>query len=140
MTHHSHAHAPAEEREREQRAGARGRLGAVAPGHGHSHGLVDPSLVRSRAGVEAVALSLLVLGLTAAAQAAIFVLSDSVALLADLIHNVGDALTALPLGAAFFLRSARAERWAGLFVVLAIVVSACARSSCPASSASPPAS
>jgi cation diffusion facilitator family transporter len=53
------------------------------------------------------------------------VLSGSVALLADLIHNVGDALTALPLGVAFFIRSARGERWAGLAVVLAIFVSAC---------------
>jgi divalent metal cation (Fe/Co/Zn/Cd) transporter len=40
------------------------------------------------------------------------------------IHNFGDALTALPLGAAFFLRSARGERWAGLAVVLAIFISA----------------
>jgi cation diffusion facilitator family transporter len=70
--------------------------------------------------------SLGILGATAAAQAVLFVLTDSVALLADLIHNVGDALTAVPLGIAFFLRSARAERWAGLAVVLAIFVSACA--------------
>ena len=55
----------------------------------------------------------------------IFVLSGSVALLADLIHNTGDALTALPVGAAFVLRSERAERWAGYAVVLAIFVSAC---------------
>lgn len=93
--------------------------------HGHSHGLVDPSIVRSRAGIRAVALSLGVLGLTAAAQLAIFLLSNSVALLADLIHNFGDALTAVPLAIAFFLRSGRAERWAGLGVVLAIFVSAC---------------
>jgi cation diffusion facilitator family transporter len=66
-----------------------------------------------------------VLGLTAAAQAAIFVLTDSVALLADLIHNVGDALTAVPLGVAFVLRSAHAEGYAGLVVVLAIFISAC---------------
>jgi cation diffusion facilitator family transporter len=66
-----------------------------------------------------------VLGAAAAAQALVFVLSGSVALLADLIHNAGDALTALPIGAAFFLRSARAERWAGYAVVLAIFVSAC---------------
>jgi cation diffusion facilitator family transporter len=93
--------------------------------HGHSHGLVDPSIKRSRDGVRAVSLSLLVLGLAAAAQAALFLLTGSVALLADLIHNVGDAATALPLGIAFALRSWRAERIAGLFVVLAIFVSAC---------------
>jgi cation diffusion facilitator family transporter len=93
--------------------------------HDHRHGLVDPAIVRSRAGVKAVAISLAVLGATAAAQAVVFVLSDSVALLADLIHNVGDALTAIPLGIAFFLRSFRAERIGGFFVVLAIFVSAC---------------
>lgn len=93
--------------------------------HAHSHGLVDPSIKRSRAGVRATALALLALGLTAAAQAAVFALSGSVALLADLIHNAGDALTAVPLGIAFMLRSERAERHAGSFVVLAIFVSAC---------------
>jgi divalent metal cation (Fe/Co/Zn/Cd) transporter len=94
-------------------------------GHEHSHGLVDRSILRSRAGVKAVALSLLILGLTAGAQVAIFVFSHSVALLADLIHNFGDALTAVPLGIAFFLRSVGGERLAGLAVVLAIFVSAC---------------
>jgi cation diffusion facilitator family transporter len=93
--------------------------------HGHSHGLVDRSIVRSRAGVKAVSISLAVLGVTAAAQTVVFVLSGSVALLADLIHNYGDALTAVPLGVAFFLRSFRGEKIAGLFVVLAIFVSAC---------------
>jgi cation diffusion facilitator family transporter len=93
--------------------------------HSHSHGLVDRSILRSRAGVRAVSLSLGVLGLTALAQAGILVLSGSVALLADLIHNVGDALTAIPLGIAFLLRSLRGEKLAGLAVVLAIFVSAC---------------
>jgi cation diffusion facilitator family transporter len=93
--------------------------------HGHSHGLVDPSIKRSRAGVRTVLISLAVLGLAAVAQAVIFVLSGSVALLADLIHNFGDALTAVPLGIAFVMRSERAERTAGLFVVLAIFISAC---------------
>jgi len=93
--------------------------------HGHSHGLVDRSIVRSRAGVRAVSISLLVLAVTAAAQVAVFTFSSSVALLADLIHNGGDALTAIPLGIAFFLRSARGERLAGLAVVLAIFISAC---------------
>ena len=92
--------------------------------HGHSHGLVDASIKRSRAGLRAVGISLGVLGATALAQAAIFAFSNSVALLADLIHNIGDALTAVPLGIAFLLRSDRAERNAGLFVVLAILVSA----------------
>jgi hypothetical protein len=86
--------------------------------HGHSHGLVDRSIVRSRAGVKAVSLSLAVLGLVAGVQVALFVLSGSVALLADLIHNFGDALTALPLGIVFYVRSFRGEKWAGLAVVL----------------------
>ena len=93
--------------------------------HGHSHGLVDDSIKRSREGVRAVALALAVLALTAAVQAVVFVASGSVALLADLVHNAGDALTAVPLGIAFLLRSPRAERLAGLAVVAAIFVSAC---------------
>jgi cation diffusion facilitator family transporter len=93
--------------------------------HGHSHGLVDDSIKRSREGVRAVLISLGILGLAAVAQTLIFVLSGSVALLADLIHNFGDALTAVPLGIAFVLRSERAERGAGLFVVAAIFISAC---------------
>jgi cation diffusion facilitator family transporter len=93
--------------------------------HGHSHGLVDASIKRSRAGIEAVLLSLLILGATAAAQIFVFVLSGSIALLADLIHNVGDALTAVPLGVAFLMRSFKAEQYAGYFVVATIFVSAC---------------
>ena len=93
-------------------------------GHGHTHGLVDPSIRRSREGLRIVAVSLAILAVTAAAQAAIYVATGSVALLADLVHNAGDALTAVPLGAAFLLRSARAERAAGLLVVLAILASA----------------
>jgi cation diffusion facilitator family transporter len=99
---------------------------AHADDHGHSHGpLVDRSIIRSRAGIKAVSLSLAVLTITAAAQTAIYVLVLSVALLADLIHNFGDALTAIPLGLAFFLRSTRGERWAGVAVVLTIFASAC---------------
>ena len=93
--------------------------------HGHTHGLVDPTIVRSRAGVRSVSMSLGVLTATALVQVLIYVLSGSVALLADLIHNFGDALTAIPLGIAFFIRSFRAEKLAGLAVVLAIFVSAC---------------
>ncbi len=93
--------------------------------HGHSHGpFVDPSVIRSRGGIKAVSLSLAVLTVTAAAQTAIYALVLSVALLADLIHNFGDALTAVPLGLAFLLRSARGERWAGVAVVLTIFASA----------------
>lgn len=107
----------------EPRKAPRG-LGGQAS-HGHRHGLVDPTIKRSRAGLVATGQALLILGLTAAAQAVVFAASGSVALLADLIHNFGDAATAIPLGAAFALRSLRVERWAGLAVVLAIFASAC---------------
>jgi cation diffusion facilitator family transporter len=93
--------------------------------HRHTHRLIDPTIGRSRAGLRAVGVSLAVLGAAALAQALIFVATDSIALLADLIHNFGDALTAVPVGAAFLLRSERAERVAGLFVVGAIFISAC---------------
>jgi cation diffusion facilitator family transporter len=115
MTHH-HSHATLE------------RPGHHHHGHGdhgHSHGLVDRSIVRSREGLKAVALSLTILAVAAIAQALIFASSGSVALLADVIHNAGDALTAIPLGIAFALRSFRAEKLAGLAVVGAIFVSAC---------------
>jgi cation diffusion facilitator family transporter len=97
------------------------------PSHGHPHSrdVIERSIIRSRAGLRAVLVSLAILGVAAAAQALVFVLSGSVALLADLIHNAGDALTALPVGAAFLLRSARAERLAGYAVVFAIFASAC---------------
>jgi cation diffusion facilitator family transporter len=93
--------------------------------HGHSHGLVDGSITRSREGIRAVLFSLGVLGVAAVAQTLVYALSGSVALLADVIHNFGDALTAVPVGIAFWLRSERAERGAGLLVVAAIFISAC---------------
>jgi cation diffusion facilitator family transporter len=93
-------------------------------GHGHSHGLIDPSITRSRDGLRAVALSLAILAATAAVQAVVFAASGSVALLADLVHNAGDALTALPLAAAFLARSPAAERWAGYAIVAVIAASA----------------
>jgi divalent metal cation (Fe/Co/Zn/Cd) transporter len=101
--HHDHAHAA----------------------NGHSHGFVDRSIVRSHEGIKAVSISLAVLAIATAAQLVVLVLSHSVALLADLIHNGGDAMTALPLGVAFFLRSFRGEKLAGRFVVLTIFASAC---------------
>lgn len=91
MTSHAHAH------------------GAHGHGRGHSHGLVHDSIKRSNEGLRAVGLALFVLGLTAAAQALVFVASGSVALLADLIHNVGDAATARSLDGAR-RPSARCER------------------------------
>jgi divalent metal cation (Fe/Co/Zn/Cd) transporter len=92
--------------------------------HDHAHGLFDRSILRSCAGIRAVSWSLGILTVTALAQAYIYSRTLSVALLADLIHNFGDALTAILLGIAFYLRSARGERWAGVAVVLGIFISA----------------
>jgi len=104
----------------------------------HSHDAVetvDAALAGSREGMRAVWLSLAGLGLTAAVQAVIVALSGSVALLGDTLHNVADALTAVPLGVAFLLagRSAtrrytygfgRAEDLAGLVIAAVIATSA----------------
>src|SRR4029450_6217394 len=105
-------------------------------GHGHAHaGSVDDALRDSAAGIRAVKISLVVLGITAAAQLVIVMVSGSVALFADTVHNFSDALTAVPLWIAFS-RSGRAatrrytygfgrvEDLAGLFVVAMIAISA----------------
>src|SRR5262245_4338726 len=98
-------------------------------GHGHEHGPIDPDLAESRQGVRGLLISLPVLGVTAVLQAAVVALTGSVALLADTIHNVGDALTAVPLAIAFVLSRrpattrfpyglGRSEDLAGLAIVL----------------------
>ncbi|WP_433306364.1 cation diffusion facilitator family transporter [Actinoplanes sp. CA-030573] len=112
------------------------------PSHPHSHshdsaGKVDAALETSRAGMRALWISLAGLGVTAALQAVIVMASGSVALLGDAVHNVADALTAVPLGVAFWLgrRAAtraytygfgRAEDVAGVLIVLVIAGSAIA--------------
>ena len=104
----------------------------------HSHDAsdsIDGALESSTAGIRAVKISLLALGATSIAQLVIVLISGSVALLADTIHNFSDALTAIPLWIAFALgrRAAtrrytygfgRAEDLAGLFVVAMITLSA----------------
>jgi cation diffusion facilitator family transporter len=107
-------------------------------GHGHTHdhtAAVDEALEASAEGIRALKLSLVGLGVTAVLQLVIVVLSSSVALLADTIHNFGDALTAVPLGIAFVIgRRAptkrytygfgRAEDLAGVVIVVMIAASA----------------
>lgn len=93
-------------------------------GHGHSHGMVSRSIVSSRDGLRAVSWSLLVLLVTTVLQFGVFLLTGSIALLADLVHNFGDALTAVPVGIALLMRSFVAEKRSGYFVVFAILVSA----------------
>jgi cation diffusion facilitator family transporter len=104
-------------------------------GHGHSHGTVDPSILTSERGIWAVKWSLVLLAVTAAIQVVVVVFSGSVALLADTIHNLGDALTAVPLWIAFMLAMrpptkrftygyGKAEDLAGMAIVLIILLSA----------------
>ena len=104
-------------------------------GHGHTHGFVDPSISSSDRGLWAVKWSFVGLFLTASFQLAIVLLSHSIALLADTIHNFGDAATAIPLGIAFLFAKrpatrrftygfGRVEDLAGLAVVLTIFSSA----------------
>jgi cation diffusion facilitator family transporter len=105
-------------------------------GHSHDHTeRVDGALRDSAAGIRAVKISLVVLGITAVAQLVVVALSGSVALFADTVHNFSDALTAVPLWIAFSMsrRAAtrrytygfgRVEDLAGLFVVAVIAISA----------------
>ena len=106
-----------------------------ALGHGHTHGMVDPSIASSGRGLWAIKWSFFGLAATAILQLAVVFLSGSVALLADTIHNFGDAATAIPLAIAFwFARKAPSERFtfgygrvedlAGITIVLTILASA----------------
>lgn len=120
----------------QHRAGLRGMLAEIVTPHSHDAAdSIDDALSASAAGTRAVKISLVALLVTAAFQVAIVVVSGSVALAADTIHNFSDALTAVPLWIAFALgtRAAtrrytygfgRAEDLAGLFVVSMIALSA----------------
>jgi len=137
---HEHGGAHASEREHGHRhgGGALGRLREAIPFfHGHSHGEVnvDAALEGSDRGIWALKVSLIGLGVTALFQIVIAVLSGSVGLLADTIHNFADALTAVPLWIAFTLSKrpatrrytygyGRAEDVAGVLIVGIILVSA----------------
>lgn len=124
--HHDHAHP---HRERPRRS-----LGVFWPHrHGHAHG-ADPFLATSKEATRALLISMLGLFVTAAVQATVVVLSGSVGLLADTVHNIADATTALPLGVAFFVSRrpptdrytygfGRSEDLAGLAVVAVIAFS-----------------
>jgi cation diffusion facilitator family transporter len=106
-------------------------------GHRHPHGAVDAKITRTRRGKWAVKWSFAALMLTALLQVVVFALSDSVALLADTLHNFGDAFTAIPLWIAFHLVRrrptarftyglGRLEDLAGVLIVLVILASAAA--------------
>jgi cation diffusion facilitator family transporter len=104
-------------------------------GQHHSHDRVDPTIASSERGIWAVKWSFGILFATALVQVAIVLLSNSVGLLADTIHNFGDAATAIPLGIAFLFAKkkpssrfpygyGRIEDFAGICVVLLILASA----------------
>ena len=103
--------------------------------HGHTHGVIDASLASSERGIWAIKWSFVILVITAAFQLAVVFVSGSVALLADTIHNIADATTAIPLWFAFMLARrkpsriftyglGRAEDLAGILIVLIILFSA----------------
>lgn len=103
--------------------------------HGHTHGTVSPSIVSSKRGLWAVKWSFIILFITALLQVGVVIITNSVALLADTIHNIGDAATAIPLGIAFALARlkpskkftygyGRVEDIAGVIVVFIILFSA----------------
>lgn len=102
---------------------------------GHSHDMPDYSILSTDRGIWAVKWSFAGLLITALLQAFVVVLSGSIALLADTIHNFGDAATAIPLGIAFILAKSkpskrftygygRVEDLAGIIIVLIILFSA----------------
>ena len=122
--HHDHGH------------GLPAKLRSLLHAHHHDHlERVDRALEASAEGIRAVKISLLGLSVTAVLQLMVVAVSGSVALLSDTLHNFGDALTALPLWLAFSLsRRPRNQRYtygygrfedlAGIFVVIAILLSA----------------
>jgi len=102
---------------------------------GHTHGVVDPTIATTARGIWAIKWSFLILAATAALQLIVVYVSDSVALLADTIHNIADAGTAIPLWVAFVLARrkptqtftygyGRVEDFAGIVIVLIILFSA----------------
>jgi len=104
-------------------------------GHGHTHGVIDATIATTTEGIWAIKWSFVILGVTALMQLAVVYYSGSVALLADTIHNIGDAATAIPLWIAFVLvrRPAtkvfnyglgRVEDLAGIAIVIIILFSA----------------
>lgn len=104
-------------------------------GHGHTHGIIDPSIATTERGIWAIKWSFVILAVTAALQILVVFATNSVALLADTIHNVGDATTAIPLWIAFRLAQrkptatftygyGRVEDLAGIAIVGVILFSA----------------
>jgi cation diffusion facilitator family transporter len=119
----------------EHRAGLVGAIRQLVAPHSHDHADLIDSATATREGLRTLGMSLGGLGVTAVLQVAVLAISGSVALLADTVHNVSDALTAIPLAIAFWLGRrppnrryaygyGRAEDLAGIFVVAMIAISA----------------
>jgi cation diffusion facilitator family transporter len=115
--------------------GGHGHSHGASGRHGHTHGVIDPSIVTTERGIWAIKWSFIILAVTAALQLAVVFVSGSIALLADTIHNIGDATTAIPLWVAFVLARrkpsktftyglGRVEDLAGILIVLIILFSA----------------
>jgi cation diffusion facilitator family transporter len=133
---HAHDHAGHDHGDHRHPGGLKGFLQGLFVPHSHDAAdSVDDALEASRQGVRAVKISLGLLGVTALLQVVVVIISGSVALLADTIHNFSDALTAVPLWVAFVIgrRPAsrrytygfgRIEDLAGLFIVAMIAISA----------------
>jgi cation diffusion facilitator family transporter len=140
--HHDHGHGHHHGIDHHENSGCTGWLGRIRHGlselvGGHSHDTadqIDEALEANAAGRRALVISLVALAVTAALQAVVVVISGSVALLGDTLHNVADALTAVPLLVAFSLARrppnkrytygyGRAEDLGGLFVIAMIALS-----------------
>jgi cation diffusion facilitator family transporter len=131
---HNHAHEHAHDHDH-----VSGVFGWLRGLYGHSHSIaekVDETMESNERGIWALKISLVALGITAALQLIIVLLSGSVALLADTIHNFADAGTSIPLWIAFALTRRGASRRftygygktedvAGVLIVLIIFFSAC---------------
>jgi cation diffusion facilitator family transporter len=130
-----HAHDHSHEHSHQHRDRRRDRLKHLFTPHSHDSAVaVDGALEASDRGPRALLISFAVLAVTAAVQAVIAALSGSIALLGDTLHNVADALTAVPLGLAFWLGRrpptrrytygfGRAEDLAGIVIVVLIAAS-----------------
>jgi cation diffusion facilitator family transporter len=133
---HDHTHGHRHDHDHDHPKGLLGVIKEILAPHSHdASDSIDGALESSAAGIRAVKISLLALGATSIAQLVIVIISGSVALLADTIHNFSDALTAIPLWIAFALGTkaatrrytygyGRAEDLAGLFVIAMITLSA----------------
>jgi cation diffusion facilitator family transporter len=133
--HHEHEHEREHGHGHEHGAGLLARLAHVVRPHSHEAAdKVDAAVEGSAEGMRALWVSLAVLAVTAMIQAAVVVLSGSVSLLGDTLHNAADALTAVPLGVAFLAGRrpptrrytygyGRAEDLAGIVIVLLILAS-----------------